>query len=114
LVRALFGLEPRVGGLVRVAGTELRPGRPRAAMRLGMALVPEDRQSQGLLAAHTVRANWSLASLGRFARRGWLRLGSERLAAREMLAAHGVKAASAEAPVATLSGGNQQKVLLAR
>ena len=122
LARALFGLDPAARGEVRVDGAPLRLGSTRAAIAAGLALLPEDRKREGLVLGLGARANWSLPVLRRLPRWGGralsaLRLvdrGAERRAAVAALAAVGATPASVERPVAALSGGNQQKVVLAR
>jgi len=122
LARALFGLDPAARGAVRVDGAPLRLGSTRAAIAASLALLPEDRKREGLVLGLGARANWSLPVLARLPRWGGralsaLRLvdrGAERRAAVAALAAVGATPASVERPVAALSGGNQQKVVLAR
>ena len=122
LARALFGLDHAARGEVRVDGAPLRLGSTRAAIAAGLALLPEDRKREGLVLGLGARANWSLPVLRRLPRWGGralsaLRLvdrGAERRAAVAALAAVGATPASVERPVAALSGGNQQKVVLAR
>src|SRR5262249_21955703 len=114
LARALFGLEARSAGSVSVAGRELAARDPRAALRAGIAFVPEDRGRFGLMRGLSVGTNWSIVTLRRFARAGWVARGLERRAASAALVAYDVRPASPDPAIATLSGGNQQKVLLAR
>src|SRR5207253_1570810 len=95
-------------------GMPLRPAGPRAALAAGLALTPEDRRTQGLLPARNIRENLTLAVLDRLTTLRVIRRGRERRLAGELVAALGVKAASTEHPVGTLSGGNQQKVMLGR
>jgi ABC-type sugar transport system ATPase subunit len=115
VARALFGLDPAARGRVRVAGRSLGlRGGPRAAIAAGLALVPEDRKRQGLVLSMGARANWSLPVLRRFRRRGLLDRKREARDARTALAALDVRAASIDQPVATLSGGNQQKVVIGK
>jgi len=114
LVRALFGIDRATGGTVAVRGETVVIRRPSDAVRHGMALVPEDRRTQGLVLAHSVRDNLTLTLLRRLTRRGLI---DERAAART--ADHevrrlGIKAASLRTPVRRLSGGNQQKVVLSK
>jgi ribose transport system ATP-binding protein len=116
LLRGIFGAEP-ARGAVRVG--DARPRRPfaspREAVRAGLALVPEDRKAQGLLLPFPVRANVTLTRLGAFAdRAGRISETRESEAVRPLTEALGLRARSLEQPVAQLSGGNQQKVLLAR
>lgn len=108
---ALFGLDRRTGGTIHLKGREIHPRSPEEAIRLGIALLPEDRKREGLMMQMSVAAN---AALGRFSRLGMIRRAEEARALDPVFRALGLKAASAEAPVRSLSGGNQQKVLLAR
>ncbi len=114
VAQAVFGLDPRAEGTVIVEARTL-PGRSiTAAMHAGIGLVPEDRKRQGLVLMMGCRENFSLALLDRFSSRGFLKLARERteaIAACERLA---VKTATIDTPVAALSGGNQQKVVLTR
>ena len=113
---ALFGAEPARGGSVRVAGKAVRLRAPRDAMRrgIGIALVPEDRKTEGLLLRMSVRDNMTLAILRRLTRAGFLRRGAERDAAGTLATQLKVRSDGLGAPVGSLSGGNQQKVLLGR
>lgn len=108
---ALFGLDPRTGGSIHLNGREIQPRSPGEAIRLGIALLPEDRKREGLMMQMSVAGN---AALGRFSRLGMIRRADEARALDPVFRALGLKAASTEAPVRSLSGGNQQKVLLAR
>ncbi len=127
LARAVQGASPIAAGTVSVAdGRELAsgpagaPGRPRRqgsirrALAAGLAMIPESRQEQGLFPGRSVTENVSLASLGQFSRLGFVRGRDERGAVGQMLGKVDVRAPSQAAPVSTLSGGNQQKVLFAR
>jgi ABC-type sugar transport system ATPase subunit len=113
LLEAVFGLRRRTGRVV-VDGRTLRPGSPRAAVAAGLGYVPEDRREQGLAMDMSVRDNASFAASGR---RRWTspvsRSRDDALVGRvrQRLA---LKAADLDAPVRTLSGGNQQKVVLGR
>jgi ABC-type sugar transport system ATPase subunit len=113
VARALFGLDPRARGRVTVAGRPMPPRSPRAAMAAGLALLPEDRQRQGLILGWDARRNWSLPRLAAFRRGPLLDRGAESRAAAAALADADVRG-DLEAPVAALSGGNQQKVALAK
>jgi ribose transport system ATP-binding protein len=97
-----------------VDGRRLRPGSVRSAIRAGLGLAPEERKSQGLLLYEPVYRNISVSSLGRFARGGWVLPGRELAAAVEVAERLDVRPADPRRPVRTLSGGNQQKVVLAR
>ncbi len=136
LLRAVFGLDRVSAGRVSVDGRELggerdagsrgsadsgaggsaHGGRWSAqdAMAAGLGLVPEDRKRQGLVLGLSGRENFSLADLRRWRRGPFLLRGRERRAAQEAYQRLGVRAPSVETPVAALSGGNQQKVVLAR
>jgi len=114
LARAIFGLERVTAGVVRVSGTALPRGAVRAALRAGVGLVPEDRKRQGLVLMMSGRRNFSLATLDQFSRWGWLQQRRERRAAGEFFERLKVKTPSVEAPVASMSGGNQQKVVIAK
>ena len=111
---AIFGLDRRARGEVTVAGAALPLGRPGAAMAAGIGLVPEDRKQQGLVLNMSGRANTSLAMLRRLRTMGLLLQRRERSVAQEMYRRLDVRAASVEMPVAALSGGNQQKIVLGK
>ncbi len=114
VAQALFGLDRNATGHVSVDDQTLPLGNPRAAMHAGVALAPEDRKRQGLILAHSVRENYALASLRQFTRAGLLRRAPERHAAAAACAQLAVRTPSVETAVGALSGGNQQKVVLAR
>jgi ABC-type sugar transport system ATPase subunit len=113
VARAVFGLD-RAKGVVEVGGLPLPGGSVRAAMSAGIALVPEDRKRQGLVLAMSGKANTSMAVLDRLRRMGLLDRAAERSTAERLYAQLRVRAPSIETPVAQLSGGNQQKVALAK
>jgi ribose transport system ATP-binding protein len=113
---ALFGAMKTTAGAVTVAGQPVRLRTPRDAIRagLGIALVPEDRKTEGLLLPMSVKANLTLAVLGRISWLGLVRGGRELEWTREMIQALSVRPPELARPVGTLSGGNQQKVLIGR
>ncbi|WP_280269588.1 sugar ABC transporter ATP-binding protein [Nocardia wallacei] len=115
VLEALYGAGGGVGGSVRVNGRGYRPSTPRHAISRGLALVAEDRKAQSLVLGNTVRFNASLAALRRYLR-PWRTVDArrERAAVAAQLTELRVRAASATVAVATLSGGNQQKVVLAK
>jgi ABC-type sugar transport system ATPase subunit len=115
VAKAIFGLDKRATGMVMVNGQRLRLGRVKDAMRSGLGLVPEDRKRQGLVLMMGGRQNFSLAMLERM-RRLWVMIdtGRERRMALDYFEKLRVKTQSLEMPVAGLSGGNQQKVALAK
>ncbi|RCV53539.1 sugar ABC transporter ATP-binding protein [Marinitenerispora sediminis] len=114
VVRAVFGVDRYDTGTVRVAGRRLPRGRPAAAMAAGLALVPEDRRQQGLVMELSVRRNATLTLRRALSRYGLLLGSAERAAAREWTERLRVKAGALDDAVSTLSGGNQQKVVLAK
>ena len=99
---------------MEIAGGEALGGGPLGSLRRGLAMIPESRKQQGLLFARSVVENVSLSSLGDVSRAGVVNRRAERAAAAEVLEGWALKAGSPDAPVASLSGGNQQKVLFAR
>ncbi len=114
IAQALFGLDPAATGEVRVQGRSVRAGSPREAMRLGIGLVPEDRKRQGLVLPMSALANTTLTILDRLARLGLLQHRRERELARSFFERLRVRAASPAAEAMGLSGGNQQKLVLAK
>ena len=114
LFLALFGVLRGVAGEILLDGKPARIGGPRDAKALGIALVPEDRKTDGLLLPMSVNDNLSLAALHRLSRLGVLRLGEERAAIAAMVRRLSIKAGSMDDAVGTLSGGNQQKVVIGK
>ena len=114
VARAIFGVEPAVSGSVSFDSTVLTIAGPEDAIRQGICLVPEDRRSAGLIIDFSVRENVSLPALHRYARHGVVSEVEERQAAAAVCAKLQVKTPSLETKTATLSGGNQQKVVLAK
>ncbi len=112
----LFGAEQRDAGVLTLDGKRLRVRNPRDAVRarIGIALVPEDRKTEGLLLAMSVEHNLTLAILRRISRFGILRRRLERQRAEVLIGQLHVRSPGAAAPVGALSGGNQQKVLVGR
>jgi ABC-type sugar transport system ATPase subunit len=114
IAQAIFGLDPHVSGRVIVNGREIAPGSPIAAMNAGLGLVPEDRKRQGLVLSMSTRGNATLAILERLARGPFIRRLAERALASSYFERLRVRTSAIEQPVAGLSGGNQQKVVLAK
>jgi ribose transport system ATP-binding protein len=114
VVRGLFGLQAHDRGTIELNGAAVELASPAQAVARGLALVPEDRRGQGVALAMGVRENTTLASLRRFVRWGRLSRGAERRETGRLIAALAIKTAGQEAAVRTLSGGNQQKVVLAK
>jgi ribose transport system ATP-binding protein len=114
LLRLVYGLDTPATGEVRVDGKRLPRGRPAAAIAAGLGLAPEDRKSQGLLLGWSLLKNVSIADLGRFARRILINRRAERKAVEEQLVALNTVPSDPDRITRELSGGNQQKVVLAR
>ena len=114
LARVLFGLTPADSGTIAIDGRTRAIRTPSDAVRLGLAYVPEDRRQHGVIGAMSVAANTALASLGRLSRFGLLDGAAERAEAQRFVTDFAIRTPSIDAPVGTLSGGNQQKVALAR
>jgi ribose transport system ATP-binding protein len=114
ILGAAFGRLHRHRGRVLVDDEPIPPGRPAAALRKGLAFLSSDRKTEGLTPSRSVVENVTLASLPRFSPFGWLRPDREEAAVRALARELELQAPSLQAPVDTLSGGNQQKALLAR
>ena len=114
LLRVLFGIDRAVGGEIRVAGAPVEMRSPMDAIRAGLALVPEDRKQQGVILEMAVGQNTTLTSLRRDANRGFLNRPREAEVAAQMTKRMNVKTPSLAQFVQYLSGGNQQKVALAK
>jgi ribose transport system ATP-binding protein len=111
---ALFGLDPAARGTVTVEGQTVEIHDPEAAIRLGIGLVPEDRKRQGLVLSESGLHNTSLPILPQLSRLRWIRSAIERSLVGEYFAKLRVRAPGVDTVVAGLSGGNQQKIVLAR
>ena len=114
LCRALFGIDSIQHGSIHVAGSSVRIRSPRDAVRCGLALIPEDRQQTGLATALPIRHNFTIASLPRISRFGFLNQNAERRIAAEYIGRLRIRAASTRQRAGRLSGGNQQKVAIAK
>ncbi|MFI1954549.1 sugar ABC transporter ATP-binding protein [Streptomyces xinghaiensis] len=114
ILETVFGARKPGAGRVLVDGRPLPPGSVRAAVRAGIGLAPEERKAQGLLMLESVVRNVSVSSLARFSRGGWLDRARERAAAHRSTRELSLRPDDPSVPVRTLSGGNQQKVVLAR
>ncbi len=114
LARILFGLTPADAGEVRLRGRAVAVESPAQAVAMGIAYVPEDRRRHGVILEMTTAANATLATLRAHSRLGLLDPGKERATAGQFVRRLGIKTPSLETPVGNLSGGNQQKVALAR
>lgn len=114
LARALFGANPLLRGEVCIGQKCLSRFNPRQAIAAGVGLVTEDRQAQGLLLQRSVTQNMTLPTLRQFVRRGVVRLSAEQRTAQQLRQRLRIRLTSLRQHVATLSGGNQQKVVLAK
>jgi ribose transport system ATP-binding protein len=114
LARALFGLDRLSRGEIIWKGRRLTLRHPQDAIAAGFALVPENRKSDGLFFNFSGLLNISTASLGKLGRHGTISLKRERLAGRELIAALAISPAAEDKDVGFLSGGNQQKIIIAR
>ncbi len=114
LARTLFGVDPAPYGAIAIDGRKRRIASPRDAIRAGLGLVPEDRKGQALFLSMAVRENITLASLRHFSALGWISGKRERAGAQSLVDSLRIRTAGMEQSVVNLSGGNQQKVVLAR
>ena len=112
--RLIFGADRAEAGTIELDGQPLAIRRPRDAIRAGICLLTEDRKTQGLVLGHSVRANFALPNLPRFSRLGFVRQRRERQALSRYIESLGIKAQHPDQPAKYLSGGNQQKVVLAK
>jgi ribose transport system ATP-binding protein len=114
ILETVYGARKASEGTVRVRDRTLPRGSVHAAVRAGVGLSPEERKSQGLVLDEPIFVNIALASMTRFARGGFLDDRAARRVAREQIDAFELRPADPDRPARTLSGGNQQKILLAR
>jgi rhamnose transport system ATP-binding protein len=114
VARAIFGIDRYDAGAVTLRGQRLRRGSPTRAMAAGVGFVPEDRRQQGLVMDMSVQQNVALASLGRLRHGGLIRASAERAMAADWASRLKIKYGRLKDPVSMLSGGNQQKVVLAK
>ncbi|MCR4402510.1 MAG: sugar ABC transporter ATP-binding protein [Firmicutes bacterium] len=114
IARAIFGADPADAGEVRLAGERLYIKDPRAAIRAGISLATEDRKEQGLVLMMSVRENVTLANLRALVRRGFVSRRRESAEASRLVHSLAIKTSGLEQKVQNLSGGNQQKVVLAK
>jgi ribose transport system ATP-binding protein len=116
LVRAIYGLEPVVGGTVRIDGTPYDAPAPRESLRRGVAYFPANRVSEGLALSRPIRENTSMTALDlpRLARFGIMRRSNERSLVAAAMERLKLRPPNIERPAGALSGGNRQKVMLGR
>jgi ABC-type sugar transport system ATPase subunit len=114
IAEAVFGLDPDVRGTIAVKGKQVRPKSPSQMMEHGVGLVPEDRKRHGLVLMMNSRENISLAILSQIQKIGFTKHRKEREVASRYFKAMRVKAPTLDTPSAGLSGGNQQKLVIAK
>lgn len=114
LVRALFGMEPNMRGEIRIGGRQAHPRSVQEAIALGIAYVPEDRLTEGLFLSQSIERNLVVSILDRLRRGPFIDRKAIRARSEMMFGAMQIAAPSAETPVANLSGGNAQRVMLGR
>lgn len=114
VARALFGVEPAISGHIRINGVDAMIHTPTDAIDLGLAFVPEDRAGHGIFATLSVEHNLTAAVPGKIAPSGFISRSLEREISRKAVDDLSIRLASLRQPIAELSGGNQQKAILAR
>ena len=114
LARLICGIQPIVGGEIRIKGKPIAIAKPRDAIEAGIALVPEDRARQGFVAFHSVESNVGLPNLDRLSNNTWVDRAREAALAEDSIKRLRIKTDSRKATVKTLSGGNAQKVVIAK
>lgn len=114
IARLLFGIDPVSNGTIKIRGSATGLTNPETAIAKGIALIPEDRLRQGAIIEHSVSDNLALAILPRISTAGWISATRQKSLALEKIKQLMIKTSSPGAPVRTLSGGNQQKVVLGK
>ena len=114
IARAIFGVDRPASGSVSIGGVTLVPGNPRAAIAAGIAFAPEDRKEQGLILEMAIRDNISLAGLDRLSRAGFINDRAVSAQAEQLRERLSIRTTSIHKAAGQLSGGNQQKIVLAK
>ncbi len=114
VVRTIFGAAPIAGGTIELTGVLVHPSSPRDAIQSGLALAPEDRKAEGLVLVMSTRQNISLPNLRSLTSLGLVRRGDEKKLANKYAKALDIRCPTIETPTLSLSGGNQQKVVMAK
>ena len=112
--RAVFGADPITSGTIELHNKEITVTSPRSAINQGIGLIPEDRKQHGILAMLSIRENISFSSLGHFAKGLFINAKKEQKEVEDLKRKLKIKTPTLEAPVSSLSGGNQQKVVLSK
>ena len=113
-LEAVYGMEKPTSGEVLLAGKQVPRGNPRESIRMGMAMVSEDRKDSGLVLSSSIAHNITLSALSLMAVSGFVKKQKEKQVVDEMIRSQRIKTSSSELNVENLSGGNQQKVVFAR
>lgn len=114
IAQALYGLDPVLAGTVKVDGKLTHFGIPKDSMQRGISMVPEERLSEGLILKMSVRGNISISNLRKIARFGVVNTRNERSIAERFVAVLNIKVSGVDQSTSTLSGGNQQKVVISK
>ena len=114
LCRVIFGLDPPTSGSIEIAGREVTPRTPREAVAAGIALIPEDRQHDGLALKLPIAQNITMPDLGKISSFGFLRKADEGNLSEEFRQRLRIKCSSTQQLAGRLSGGNQQKIVIAK
>lgn len=114
VARTIFGLSPRVAGTIKVNGKLVSPRSPAEAVKVGIGYVPEDRKSDGIVPQMSVRENITIPIIRALTRLAWIRSADERRLVRGYAKQFDILPADPERRIKTLSGGNQQKAILAK
>jgi len=114
LVSAIFGLAPAETGEIRIGGQPVKIACPRDAIQHGIGMVSEDRKQYGLVPMMSVKENVTLANLRRYCRAGWIERRKENIAADEQIGIYSIKARDRNQTAGSLSGGTQQKIVVAK
>ena len=114
IARGVFGIDPIIAGEILIDGTKVQIHSPVDAIKHGLALIPEDRLRQGVVLEHSVSDNIALSIFDRMSTKGWISTVTQSALATEKISNLKIKTASAAHAVRTLSGGNQQKVVLGK
>ena len=114
IVEAIFGIRRSYAGEIMLDGKSIKRCSPAECIRAGFAFVPEDRKGAGLVLSRSVLENTSLPHLGKFTRAGWINLDARKTAVDKVVTSVNLRSRGLDQIVETLSGGNQQKIVLAR
>jgi ribose transport system ATP-binding protein len=114
IVESIFGIRKARNGVITIDGAEITIGKPSESIKAGIAFVPEDRKGAGLVLTRSVVDNASLPHIREFSRSGWVNFGSRNTAVTKVVESVNLRSRGLSQLVGTLSGGNQQKIVLAR